>query len=265
MTDRLRHALELIASKVNPPHRPGANSISLESIGASGIDLRGSFLASAYLRGFDLSLSMLPTNLKFADLRGSKLPTLSPDSTYGALGRMVLAPESPMAWSGGHIFGVNSIAALADGRIVSGSDDHTVRVWQEESEGRWRQIGDPRNLLAPVLALTVTPDSRIIAARGQGFAVLSAQLIVDSLIRWDDQAHIVTLMGRETRITLRDPSALWRTVTINGRKLPADPRYHQYTFYKTKEGNVVPAYEFPDLVEWDVPDKPRTLILKHPD
>jgi WD40 repeat protein len=60
----------------------------------------------------------------------------------------------------GHIFNVTALAALPDGRVVSGSLDHTVRVW-DLATGSCRVLKGHRST---VLAVAALPDSHVVSA-----------------------------------------------------------------------------------------------------
>ena len=64
----------------------------------------------------------------------------------------------------GHTNSVGALATLADGRIISGSQDNTLRVWRE-TNGQWQSVelsGHTRS----VYALTTLPDGRIVSGSG---------------------------------------------------------------------------------------------------
>ncbi|MCP5352246.1 MAG: hypothetical protein H6926_03530 [Chromatiales bacterium] len=40
----------------------------------------------------------------------------------------------------GHSDWVRAVAALPDGRLVSASDDQTLRIWAPGDDGRWQSV-----------------------------------------------------------------------------------------------------------------------------
>ena len=138
MSYALRHALELICAKTNPPYRPGTRPLSLAELGAAELDLSTTVLSGGYLRGLDLIRARLPTDLRFADLRGASLPSGQVFNDHGAL-KDQPSPMRPLGPVRGHAGSITSLAVLGDGRIVSGSDDNTVRIWREEPGEGWTE------------------------------------------------------------------------------------------------------------------------------
>ena len=103
---------------------------------------------------------------------------LAPDDTEGLLDCLVVAqevvpsgglilirptltpPGSELRRFEGHTAAVNSIAVLPDGRLVSGSDDHTLRLWDAETGAELRRFEGHTDPVASVAGL---PDGRIVS------------------------------------------------------------------------------------------------------
>jgi WD40 repeat protein len=62
----------------------------------------------------------------------------------------------------GHGYSVNCLQALPDGRIVSGREDSTLRIWQRDSSGQWQsEVLEWHG--TEVLCLQALPDGRIVS------------------------------------------------------------------------------------------------------
>ena len=67
----------------------------------------------------------------------------------------------------GHKGSVCCLQALPDGRIVSGSDDNTIRIWTRNADGTWGHevlTGHEDS----VLCLQALPDGRIVSGSKDG-------------------------------------------------------------------------------------------------
>jgi hypothetical protein len=164
----------------------------------------------------------------------------------------------------GHEATVTYLAALSGGRIASVSEDRSSRIW-EESGGRWQAT---RVQKLPGIAHAVVQrrdGAGLICGGAFGVAMLSDGLGLEQHATTNGVVAVTSIAGeKKTFVTPIDRDTTWQTATVRGRKVPADERYHRYTYYVTDAGRLLPAYEFPELIEWDDPDKPRTLILRWP-
>ena len=58
--------------------------------------------------------------------------------------------------------GVKALQFLPDGRIVSGSRDHTIRIWSQGSDGKWSsEVLEGHR--GSVVCLQALPDGRIVS------------------------------------------------------------------------------------------------------
>lgn len=85
---------------------------------------------------------------------------LSP-STIVTVGRSLTPPGAEMARLEGHTEGVTTLAVLPDGRLASGSDDRTIRLWDVTSGV---ETGRLEGHTSTVNFLAVLPDGRLASA-----------------------------------------------------------------------------------------------------
>lgn len=71
-------------------------------------------------------------------------------------------PGAQVARFEGHSSGVNALACLSGGRLASGSDDTTIRIWDLQSGSEITRL---ESIGGSVNALTALPDGRLAAAR----------------------------------------------------------------------------------------------------
>jgi len=64
--------------------------------------------------------------------------------------------------------GINALAVLADGRLASGSDDGTVRLWDVLGAGTCVGKLSPCGYAHAVWSLVALPDGRLAAGTGDG-------------------------------------------------------------------------------------------------
>ena len=67
----------------------------------------------------------------------------------------------------GHTGWVSCLQVLPDGRIVSGSDDRTIRIWSRGADGEW-QNEVLRGHAGWIRCLQVLPDGRIVSGNRDG-------------------------------------------------------------------------------------------------
>jgi WD40 repeat protein len=169
----------------------------------------------------------------------------------------------------GHEGLILSILSLSDGRLVSGSDDCSLKVWREW-EGEWRCVFSVNAGISEVYGI-VLHGSSLVASGAYGFAEF--RLNGDELIRvnriiFDQDIYQQNHKNKYKMVTPFEKGRYWQTANINGKRLPADPDLHKYTYYRCENNAILPAYEFSHLIDWiyedDDPNKPRTLIMYNP-
>jgi WD40 repeat protein len=85
----------------------------------------------------------------------------------------------------GHEGGVKAVAVTSDGRIVSGGDDKTARIWDARTGDQLLQL---KGHESGVYAVAVTPDGRVVTGSS------------DKTVRiWDSRtgAELAQLKGHE--------------------------------------------------------------------
>jgi len=113
-----------------------------------------------------------------------------------------------------HTSAVETVDALPDGRIISGSTDHIVRVWSEGTDGEWID----QELTAHASAISVVqgpPDGRIVSGSVDGFVCLWTER-ADGW-GWDAESTIHLSDGPEHLQAL--PDGRFITALSNGRLL----------------------------------------------
>jgi WD40 repeat protein len=65
----------------------------------------------------------------------------------------------------GHTLSVNSVSTLHDGRIVSGSSDHTIRIWNPEIG---KELIRSKYLRQTIYSTSTLPDGRIVTGQENG-------------------------------------------------------------------------------------------------
>jgi len=178
----LRTALELICTKHNPPFRPVQHRVSLAELGLEQLSWERIPLAGIQLRGLDFGqedLSALaPDALNGADLEGADLsgatlgtleltrarllqtrlpPNLFPTAPH--LGSYLAAdralPVLPVSGAGDSV-----LAVLRDGRLVSGCEDGSLRLWDPEAGRMLMWLDKPSS----IIALAALPTGRFASA-----------------------------------------------------------------------------------------------------
>eukprot|EP00741_Cyanophora_paradoxa_P001918 tig00000523_g1857.t1 len=150
---------------------PKANLWRLEAAGANlqGADMRGCSLAEACLAGADLGR---------ARLQGCRIP------------------QWPAMMHPAH---VTAVAWFPDGRrIVTGSDDQSVRVWDVETGAELLQLQGPA-AAATVYSVAVSAGQDLEACRRDGRRIVSGSWDVDDSVRvWDveTRAELLQLQNR---------------------------------------------------------------------
>lgn len=117
--------------------------------------------------GLDLLASQILGRLQHR--AESEIRSLCTQAAEQALGKGALRPLAASLQSsdallsnfGGHTDGVMALAALPDGRLVSGSDDKSVRIWDSlgyAPKGSAHFVAD-----AAITALAIAPDASVLA------------------------------------------------------------------------------------------------------
>jgi WD40 repeat protein len=131
----------------------------------------------------------------------------------------------------GHEYGVNSVAFSPDGRrIVSGSADRTVAVWDLQSGTRIRQLAGHQDR---VMSVAFSPDGR---------AILSAS--ADRTVAvWDLQsgAHMHQLAGQQGGI---------RSVAFSpdGRRIASASEDHTVTVWDVRSGQLLASLALDGMI-----------------
>ncbi|MCG8463893.1 MAG: hypothetical protein MI750_03440, partial [Xanthomonadales bacterium] len=169
----------------------------------------------------------------------------------------------------GHKGFVRSVLSLSDGRLVSGSDDLSLKVWRER-EGEWRCVFSVKAGIGDVISINLSGE-KLVAAGTYGLTELHIngdELIPVNRINFDQDIYQQNYNNEYIMVTPFEKGRYWQTAIINGKRLPADPDLHKYTYYRCENNAILPAYEFPHLINWIYedgdPNKPRTLIMYNP-
>jgi len=169
----------------------------------------------------------------------------------------------------GHEGLVLSVLSLSDGRLVSGSNSGSLKVWHE-LDGEWQCVFSVNAGIGDVYGITF--HGRGIVTNG-AYGFVEFHINGDELIRvnriiFDQDIYQHNHKNKYKMVTPFKKGRYWQTAIINGKRLPADPDLHKYTYYRCENNAILPAYEFPHLVDWiyedDDPNKPRTLIMYNP-
>ena len=130
----LVRTMELACKRINPPHQPNIAPFSLSDLGAEMLatEIEKPQWQYAYLRGLD--------------------DKFQPEKHH---------PIRPWVVQSGHTSVVSALTTLADGRIVSGSHDNSLRVWREQG-GAWSSV-ELSGHTSSVSALTTLADGRIVS------------------------------------------------------------------------------------------------------
>lgn len=241
----LVRALSLACRRINPPHNPNIGKFSLAELAADMLagQLEKPEWRYAYLRGLDEQPSQDKTG-----------------------------PAGPWPLQGGHTGPVTALTTLADGRIVSGSDDNTLRVWRETTSGEWESevIAAAENFLRllawsdqlistyEAVMLWTLPPTGLPRKRQRLFAAGGAFSVTD----FDDDGSVKTV-----RITPTEPDRLWQTTanpdSPGGKPLPCDPLLHRYASFYSADGQHAEVWEVPDQFSWEglTEQGARTLVL----
>lgn len=149
--DNLVRAMELACRRINPPHQPNISRFPLSALGAEILkdQIESPEWENTYLRGIEEKA------LK------RKRPPLTPCGIEERALESKRPPRPPFTVRADNTVAVSALTALADGRVVSGSDDATLRVWREAS-GQW-QGTELTGHASYVSALTTLADSRIVS------------------------------------------------------------------------------------------------------
>ena len=133
----LVRAMELACYRINPPHQPAIAPLSLQDLGA---DI--------------LADQLQKPEWQYAYLRG--IAEKSKNTKQGKL--------TPWTVQAGHTGFVSALTTLADGRLVSGSEDKSLRV-RTEASGQWHSV-ELTGHTGTVYALTTLADGRLVSGSG---------------------------------------------------------------------------------------------------
>ena len=240
----LVRTMELACKRINPPHQPNIAPFSLSDLGADVLatEIEKPQWQYAYLRGL-----------------GDKLQQIKH------------RPIRPWIVQSGHTDSVRALTTLADGRIVSGSGDHTLRVWREQG-GAWSSeplpCSDAKRLVArgnllfsagqAVLVWDGSAATQFPAKRQRLFAI--DELICTATYHADGAVDTV-------RITPTALDRLWQISpnfsSPGGKPLPCDPLLHRYAIFLDAKGQHVEVWDCPDQFDWEglTDNGARTLVL----
>jgi WD40 repeat protein len=170
----------------------------------------------------------------------------------------------------GHCGFVRAVAVSSENLIFSGSSDHSIRLWRELGN-KWECISTSNPGISAISSIVCHAHKLYVTGR-LGFAVLNLcnnELVFESRILFHDSAYQqINKRSYAVATTPFNKVRYWQTAIINGKRLPADPDLHKYTYYRCENNAILPAYEFPHLIDWIYEDndlnKPRTLIMYNP-
>ncbi|MCP5352249.1 MAG: hypothetical protein H6926_03545 [Chromatiales bacterium] len=149
-------------------------------------------------------------------------------------------------------------------RIVSASTDHTLRIWAPTTTTNGAPCTPSKAIQSDHYRRRPDHD-RIVSGGAEGIRIwnLSTGACTYQLHTTND-VTIATRPDLDVAITPLNPKRRWLTERVNGHLLPADAELFGYTQYVDARGGLSPAYLFPELIEWDDEDDPRTLIMRWP-
>jgi hypothetical protein len=141
--------------------RQGAHVLSNQGQGWNGL----AQLPSQLLARWPTAPPGGPSDPAATSLRDQAVTQLQKAGGLRPLTASLLADEALLRTLSGHASTVNALAVLPDGRLASGADDRTIKLWDPAS-GQLQATLEGHS--GPVRALAVLPDGRLASGGGDG-------------------------------------------------------------------------------------------------
>jgi len=156
----------------------------------------------------------------------------------------------------GHRDTVTAITVSSDGRIISGSNDATIRTWNSKIGASTKKIEahvDEDGILQPVEAIIFTSDDNIISAGGDGTIRIWDSKTGEEIKKIEVRDHVKKgeMYAFGDNIVYRDGDSVFLLNPKTGKKLKKleIPRHRPITF--TSDGKVISGYDKTIRV-WDL-------------
>jgi WD40 repeat protein len=141
--------------------RQGAHVLSHQGQGWSGLEQ----LPSQLLARWPTDPPGGPTDAAATSLRDQASTQLQQAGGLRPLTASLLADEALLRTLSGHASSVTALALLPDGRLASGADDGTIKLW-DPATGQLQATLEGHS--GSVMALAVLPDGRLASGAGDG-------------------------------------------------------------------------------------------------
>ena len=290
--DKTAQALSLLIKKLNPTARPN-QTVALESIGAEELNWPQIELAGTYLRGLDFQNqgrdpdnTLAAEQLSTCDYLGAHLPPALRAGLQPPLDHTdKLAQWRQPRQLSGHWALVTSVAVVDATRVISGSRDRTLKLWDINSGECLQTFSGHKGWVSNV---AVIDTAHVISGGGDGLCLWrvpdksSTEPVQPETRVFTDNGLVITQTREEEVVFTLEPDTSPPFFICSdsqggpsNKQFPADPRLYQWLRGIDENGQHFPGFAFTEVwneldskdatVRWEDLDEdanPRRLVVR---